>query len=906
VISQPILCRSFVGRVAELEHLAARRRDAAAGRGGMVLVAGEAGIGKSRLLAEFRRSLPKRTTRVASSSCREFAQRPLGPLVEILAALDQQASASLAAGAFASKVEQMAALVETFERAAGGATTIVFIEDLHWADPDLVAVLLVLAQLAADRRLLLVGTYRDDELTSGHPIFPLLGKILRERSSSLVRLAPLDDREMTQLLRDALHSAPPLPDGVLRDVRKRADGNALFGEELLRHAADRSAGAGDDALEPLPLSLETIVRERLARCEPDDRELLVRASLFGRSFDIVLLAEAFGVSIDACRNAMSRLATLQLVDRTSEESTHYRFRHALTRDAVAAELPEAQRAEPHRQIARAIATSGTGDLHVEWLAHHYALGDEHERAAAYGVAAGDAARCVHAYEDAAVWYERAAVSFASDVDSAKALVKAGLMHVLSNDVDRALDLYGRASEVYEASALFDEAIATSVMAAGALHDSGHIYAAISQLHAVNDDLGPRATREVRDRLLVRLGFLHAFARNTDNAWEVAQAIDDTTLDAMTPLAAEAHFLRGALHAQRAEPELWRAHLDRGLDIFERIDALPDNRRAALGNGALQALALGEAALARAYESRALELARTLNSGVAYESAVMAEIELRQGNLERARTLLRAGDEPTKFIARAQRAVVATTLAMLRGDDAAALVDEALLDEANSGGQFEMMTKLATVYATALEAAGREPEVERLLDRDVTVATAYDMTLPIVTIGRLRPHLIERMRAIVERAAQRPADRVNQALLPLLDAMQARHAGEAGKARDAGREAARRFADLGWPVFEAQALEAGGDHTAALKRYRAIGAHGAVRQLERLLAEEPGETRSRSLLTPREREIANAIAAGKSNRAAADALSVSEKAVEKHLTSIYAKLGLTSRAQLAAYISAGRP
>ena len=82
----------------------------------------------------------------------------------------------------------------------------------------------------------------------------------------------------------------------------------------------------------------------------------------------------------------------------------------------------------------------------------------------------------------------------------------------------------------------------------------------------------------------------------------------------------------------------------------------------------------------------------------------------------------------------------------------------------------------------------------------------------------------------------------------------------------------------------------------------LGAHGAIRRLERSLAKETGAGRAQSLLTPREREIADAIAAGKSNRAAAAALSVSEKAVEKHLTSIYAKLGMTSRAQLAAYLA----
>jgi DNA-binding CsgD family transcriptional regulator len=900
VISQPVLCRTFIGRAAELAHLAERRRAAAAGRGGAILVAGEAGIGKSRLLEEFRRSLPKRTTRVAVAACREFAQRPLGPLLDILAALDPTAAALLAAGSFQSKSDQMAALVETFEGIAERSTTIVCVEDLHWADPDVAQVLSALSTLASAQRLLFVGTYRDDEIIPGHPLFSLLGKLMRERSTSVVRLAPFDEREMTALLTDALRSAPPLPDGVLRDVRRRADGNALFGEELLRHAADRN---GDERFAaPLPLSLHAIVHERLTRCRAEDRELLVRASLVGRTFDIDLLAGAFGVSADGIREAMTRLTALQLVDRTSAQSAQYRFRHALTRDAVYSEIPQAQLVSLHRRIADAIATSGTGGEHVEWLAHHYALAGERERAAEYGMAAGDAANAIHAYEDAALWYERAAQAF--DVGrSAGAMVKAGLMHVLGGDVERALELYERASQLHERGGRYEDAIASRVMAAGALHDNGRVDDAIALLDAAKESLAPHADREVRDRLLVRLGFLHAFARRTGEAWAVAAAIRDETLDAVTPLGAEANFLRSALHAQRAEPELWREHLDRGLDVFERIGALADNVRAALGNAGVQALALGDPTLAHVYQTRALEKARELNSSIEYESYVLAEIELHRGNFEAVRSLLRADCDQTKFIARVQRTVVAASLAILCGDDASTFLDATLLGEAVKGGQSAAAIKLSIANAIVLDVAGRKSEADRLLNSAAkAIATAYDMAASIAGIALLRPKLAAGLKLVVARAANRSQDRLNQALFTLLEAAEAKEAAAGDAARAAGRNAALGFAAMQLPLFEAYAYEAGGDVGTALQRYRSLGAHGAVRRLERGVAKEGGVGRAQSLLTPREREIAKAVATGKSNRAAAAALSVSEKAIEKHLTSIYAKLGMTSRAQLAAYLA----
>jgi DNA-binding CsgD family transcriptional regulator len=903
VISEPVLCRSFVGRVAELAHLAERRREAAARRGGTVLVAGEAGIGKSRLLAEFRRSLPRRTVRVASASCREFAQRPLGPWLEVLEALDPQAASLLTAGTFRAKEEQMAALVDVFSKLAQRSTTVVILEDLHWADADTMRVLLVLTQRSAQHRLLFAATYRDDELVDGHPGFSLLSRLVRERRSSLVKLAPFDDREMAQLLSDSTHGNAALSPDEIRDVARRADGNALFGEELLRHAIDRRRHGAKWLADSLPISLDAIVRERLERCLVADRAILASASLLGRSFDVEILADALHVPLKECTAAMERLADLQLVIRAPATSK-FRFRHALTRDAVYGEIPAGKLRQMHGRLAETIAEHGAAERHAEWLAHHYALAGEHDRAAPHALAAGNAARALHAYEDAGFWYELAARSFGDSAEAPGALVNAGLMHVFGNQVDRALVLYDSASGAYVRAGRYDDAIAARVMAAGAMHDNGRFDDAIALLRETDERLGETATRSVRDRLLVRLGFLYAFARRTDEAWTVAGAIAEETLGAVTALAAEAHFLRSALHAQRAEVTQWRAHLERGLEIFERIGALPDNVRAALGNAGLQALSLGESSPAREYQTRALHLARELDSGVDYESAVMAEIELLRGNLSEAHALCRTQYGPAKFIARTQRTLVTVLLAVLRGfGDLERFVDAEMLDEAIKGGQRAAAIKLSTAFALLLETLGRRADANRLLRRaSEMISTTYDMTIPIVTIARLRPGLMVNLRPTIERAARRPGDRVAQALLAFLDASQARQGRDRITALASGRRAAAQFAALGWPLLAAYAHELAGDDDRAREAYRKLGAHGELRRIERDRAQPDGRSSS-SLLTPRERELARAIADGKSNRAAANALSVSEKMVEKHLTSIYAKLGMHSRAQLVAYVTA---
>ena len=801
----------------------------------------------------------------------------------------------------------MAALVDTFARLGARATTVVLLEDLHWADPDIVQLLVVLTECALSQRVLFVATYRDDELTASHPCFLLLGRILRDRATSLCALAPFDEREVAELLREALPSGAAVPDDLLRDVQLRCEGNALFAEELLRHTVDRyrfgSAGSGA----PLPISLQAVVAERLTRCSDEDRELLSRASLFGRSFEIDMLASIFDVPLSRCREAMDRLSTLQLVDSLGT-SVEYRFRHALTRDAVYTAIPSADVGALHYRIADAIALRPDATANAERLAHHYWFADLREEAAPFCLAAGNAARAVHAYEDAAAWYERAAQGYSTHADVASALVKGGLMLVLADRIDRGLRLYERASKVYEDAGDIDEAIAARAMAAGPLSNAGRAADATAFMEQTLERLGPLASPFVRDRLRVRLGFCYAFSCRTEDAWTLVQALDFAALDANSALAAEAWFLRSALHAQRAEPKTWRSDFERGLALFERLEVLPDNIRAALGNAAFQALCLGETSLARTYQERAVELAGRLSSGVEYEKAVLAQIEVRAGRLSAARAIVESIPSPVRFNARVERTVVALILghSCLDGGALEKLLDLDLLAEARDRGETGARVKLSCASAAVLERLGRQPEADRLLaDAARAITTTYDMTVPIATIAQLRPNLAHGLRPLVEAAATRAGAVVDRALLAFLEAAEARERGDGTQCAQSGRTAARDFAGIGWLLLEAQALELAGDVALARERYDAMGAYAELRRLERSSLDRVSPHVS-ALLTRRERELALLVAAGKSNRAAAEALSVSEKAIEKYLTSIYAKLGMSSRVQLAAYVAGAPP
>jgi DNA-binding CsgD family transcriptional regulator len=198
-------------------------------------------------------------------------------------------------------------------------------------------------------------------------------------------------------------------------------------------------------------------------------------------------------------------------------------------------------------------------------------------------------------------------------------------------------------------------------------------------------------------------------------------------------------------------------------------------------------------------------------------------------------------------------------------------------------------------------------VDRLLaDAARAITTTYDMTVPIATIARLRPKLAQGLRPLVEGAAMREGAVVDRALLAFLNAAAARERGDEPLCAENGRSAARDFATIEWRLLETQALELAGDFALARERYAAMGAYAELRRLERSSLDRLASAHVSALLTSRERELALLVAAGKSNRAAAEALSVSEKAIEKHLTSIYAKLGMSSRVQLAAYVAGASP
>ena len=405
----------FAGRQAVSTRLHEALARARSGERCVALVAGEAGIGKTRLLAEFAHTAHDVGAVVLYGRCEEEPATPYQAFAEALAPLAVPDVFAGSAGEFtagrpgepgsdpeADRARMFDAVAELLEELAARRLLVLSLDDLHWADRSTLLLLRRLATRPQRVPLLLLGSCRDVDLGPGHPLTDSLAHIQRDRPVVRLNLHGLDEAAVASVI-EASTGTRPDP-GTARALRDRTGGNPFFVRELAQHA--RMGGDAD----ALPASLRDVVAAHAGRLPARARRLLELAAVAGSEFDAELVRAATGEPEETVLDALDDALRAGLL-RELPETERLAFAHALVRDAIIKQLSAARRAYLHRRLAEVLAERA-GLAPEQWLAplaHHALAGAPAgpEPALAYALAAGRQAVERLAWEDAVALLERA-------------------------------------------------------------------------------------------------------------------------------------------------------------------------------------------------------------------------------------------------------------------------------------------------------------------------------------------------------------------------------------------------------------------------------------------------------------------------------------------------------------------
>jgi DNA-binding CsgD family transcriptional regulator/tetratricopeptide (TPR) repeat protein len=940
----------LVGRTSERAAFAEALTASVQGRGTGLVLVGEAGIGKSRLLREAEdlassqgslvlmgrcaatgRGEPFRALREALLGGFRRTGPPAAPSVlanrNTLAHLVPAWSTRPTTGA--STIAIAEALLDLLTVAAAGRGLLLAIEDLQWADDDTVAVCEYLVDNAAAHGACCVLTVRSDP---DSPALRVVHELADRRAATVLDLRPLRPPEVDQLVRACL-GRDAVPEGLLRFVRERAEGTPFYVEELLLGL--ERAGELDDGdrwrftvprrLETVPRTLAEAADRRLEGLSTSSRDALAAAALLGQGFDWTLVGEIIEADTDTVLAGLQEAADAQLL---RGEGASIRFRHALLRDHVLATLLPPARVRLARRARRVVETRHP-DLEGVWcdLAAELAeLGDEPEVAATHLVTAAGRARDGGALATAITLAERA-VALAEDgaLASRHADRLLAELYALSGEVERALEVADRHPADTDGFEL-DLAIGHALVVAGRPTDARRHAARAGQRASADGD--ERGT--LRSRLLLAEVVL-AENQDLDEVGELVEPVLEAprlppelrcaALELLGRRArphdvaeAERCFAAALATAEEHGLALWRARAANELGTIDLLDRMRLDRLEAARTAATEAGAPATAAVATFHLAAAL-IARG-QTGRGREAAVEAEALAR-------RLGLAVAPWATLLVARAdaqERRTVETEAAVARalaGSDDPAL-------HATAWGHVRAML--------ALHQADRDGALAALDRAAVLLRQAPAHHDPHRGLWALCRTLagVDDATARAEAAAAAGSDtRFNRALLAVADAVVAGRAGdvaaatarcEAGIAILGGYEGPDLLRHLTSWLVAPEALSRGWGAPveqlqAAVRWFAAQGQEPLATSCRTLLraagAAVPRRGRGESTVperlqplgvTSREVDVLWLLGERFTNAAIAERLVLSPRTVEKHVASLLRKTGRADRGGLASLAS----
>jgi len=990
--NKSVVCPLLVGRTDEMAVFHQLLDEAKSGKGQVVLLCGEAGIGKSRLVAELKAEVLAQGFQSLQGNCFPTDHScPYAPLLDMLHSVFLHTNTAQLGGFVAPFARELtpllpevtqlfpevatlppplsldpeqekrrlfAALAHFFLSQAAQQPLLLIIEDVHWSDDTSLEFLQYFARRCATQPLLVLLTYRSDEIrpSLGH----WLAQLDRAHLSQEVILTSLTRSETDAMLRATFNLQHSVQAEMLDAIYTLTEGNPFFIEEILKSlivAGEifHTHGAWDrKRLRELriPRTIQEAVKERSDHLSADARQVLILAAVAGRRFDFAVLQYVTHHDEQHLLTLMKELMAAQLV--VEESAEHFAFRHALTRQAIYAQLLVRERKAWHRSIAETMERlySTTLDIHLADLAHHFYEAGMWEKVLEYAQRAGEKAQELYAWPAAIEHYTRA-------LDSARHLALPPPPMV-----------YRARGQAYEALSEFE----------AALHDYERVQEATHEGHdGVNEwqsliDLGSLWAR--RDYKRAGEWFQRAV--------ELAQHLADAKLQAHTlnymgkryayiaqPLEAlrchqEALSLFQQLNDQRGIAETLdflgflsylsgdliqgNAYYEQAVALFHELD---DHQRLASSpvilmlcrgtNYQNETLIPAAASLAESlcHGESALQIAREIGqrSLEAYALIYMGCCLGPHGEYARALESLQTGLaileelDHRQWMIEANWILGALYLDLLVPTKAQGHLERALAlaHETSSSSWIRMATALlASVYIQQHDLAQAEsvlgtllsPQTRRMGQRLAWCARA-ELALA-QSDPNLALHIAEQLitsaaNSSSESVIPRLAHLQGKALMLLhqiAEAEAALQAAQAGARTQGKRPLQWRIAiDLG-TLYHAQHRDEEAEHAFATAQElieelaASIPAQPLREQFQQQAAAlmpappslSPRRIAKRAFggLTEREREVAALIAQGKANREIAEVLVVNYRTIEKHIENILSKLGFASRTQIAVW------